>query len=251
MRSLVAFLIVLAPAVARAQQAAERPDLDPKSGSEATYLGTTHTATTSSTGAVATDTTHGTLAAAGGATSGAIAVASDNLARDQPDRVWAREPAHPPAGLGGDFVLGWAGQRGGKSGYVARFEYEVLPVFQDTGGVVGFHEGFEWWRSGADNWGFSMPVAMVFGARVEPVRATIGFGMDAILIDQVDDDTGFGMLAPFATARLGLDISGFEIAADARLGYRWQFGAPDHTRWQLGIAIGHTWSMSKVQRPIY
>jgi len=163
-----------------------------------------------------------------------------------------REP-HPPSGIGGDLVFGWGGQRGGPSGWVARFEYEVLPVFAPrgtVGAVFGFQPGFEYWRSGDDHWGFSLPVAITGGIRVFPIRAIIGIGADAFLVDQVADDTGVGFWAPFAMARLGADLLGFQLGADARIGYRWQFGAEDHSRWQLGIFIGKTWEPPR-NRPMY
>ena len=56
--------------------------------------------------------------------------------------------------------------------------------------------------------------------------------------------------APMATARLGLDVLGFQLGADARVVRRWQIGAPDHTQWQLGAFIGATWE-SKDRRPRY
>lgn len=149
---------------------------------------------------------------------------------------------HPPAGLGAGLTFGWAGQRNGPSGWSARLEYEVFPVLTPgkIGGLFGFQPAIEIWRSGPDNWGFSLPLAIVGGVRVFPFRATIGGGVDAFLIDQVNDDTGFGLYAPFAVAKLGFDIDGYQIGADARIGYHWQFGADDHTRWQLGFYIAKT-----------
>jgi len=159
---------------------------------------------------------------------------------------------HPPAGLGIDIAFGWAGQRNGPSGWSARLDYEVLPFFDpsERGGLFGFQPGFEVWRSGEDNWGFSLPVGVVGGVRIFPMRLTLGVGLDAIVIDQVDDDTGFGLYAPFALAKLGVDVFGAQVGADARIGYRWQFGAEDHTRWQLGIYVGYTMSPSKRSMPL-
>jgi hypothetical protein len=105
------------------------------------------------------------------------------------------------------------------------------------------------WRSGEDNWGGSVPLAIVGGVRTFPVRFTIGGGVDALLVDQVNDDTGFGLYAPFAMAKLGLDVKGLQMGWDARIGYRWQFGADDHARWQLGFYVGYTASMAPRARP--
>lgn len=149
---------------------------------------------------------------------------------------------HGPVGLGMDLAFGWAGQRNGPSGWSARLDYEVLPFFdpRKIGGLFGFQPGVEVWSSGDDNWGFSMPVAIVGGIRVFPLRFTLGGGLDAILVDQVDDDTGFGLYAPFALAKLGVDVFGVQVGVDARVGYRWQIGADDHTRWQLSFYAGYT-----------
>jgi hypothetical protein len=172
---------------------------------------------------------------------GIVLLVVAGTAHAEPER---RSAPHPPSGLGGDLVFGWAGQLDGPDGFVARYENELLPVLSPSrrvGGVFGFYIGGEYWRSQTDHAGFSLPVAIVGGIRVFPVRAVIGVGADAFLIDQVADDTGVGFWAPLAMARLGADVFGFQVGADARVGRRWQFGAPDHTRWQLGIFIGRTW----------
>jgi|MudIll2142460700_1097286.scaffolds.fasta_scaffold11039_3 hypothetical protein len=188
-----------------------------------------------------------------------LVLALCGAARAQPMAVGVEQPRqpqrhhrHPPAGLGIDLAFGWAGQRNGPSGWSARLDYEILPFFDpsERGGLFGVHPGIEVWRSGEDNWGFSLPVGVVGGVRIFPMRFTLGVGLDAILIDQVDDDTGFGLYAPFALAKLGADVFGAQVGADARIGYRWQFGADDHARWQLGIYVGYTMSAPKRAMPI-
>jgi len=141
-----------------------------------------------------------------------------------------------------NLAFGWAGQKDGKSGWSGRLEYELFPIFIDEnlGGFFGVMPGLEVWRSGEDNWGFSFPLGVVGGVRVFPFRWTGGVGLDAILIDQVDDDTGFGLYAPFAMTKLAFDVKGVQIGVDARVGYHWQFGADDHTRWQFGFYVGYT-----------
>jgi hypothetical protein len=162
------------------------------------------------------------------------------------------EPAHPPAGLGGALTVGRAGMAGTEAGWLVRLDYEVFPVLapRDTPGVLfGFHVGWEVWRASPD-WGLALPVAIVFGVRAQPVRATIGVGVDGLLVDVVDDDTGVGFYAPLACARVGADVFGLQLGADARIVRRWQIGAPDHTQWQLGAFLGATWE-SKDRRPRY
>lgn len=162
------------------------------------------------------------------------------------------EPAHPPAGLGGALTVGRAGMSGAETGWLVRLEYEVFPVLAPRvipGVIFGIHVGYEAWRAAPD-WGLSVPVAVVFGVRAQPVRATIGVGVEGLVVDVVDDDTGVGFYAPLACARVGADVLGLQLGADARIVRRWQIGAPDHTQWQLGAFIGGTWE-SKDRGPRY
>lgn len=149
---------------------------------------------------------------------------------------------HGPIGAGAELSLGWAGQKDGPSGWSARLDHELFPFFDPSkrGGLFGVIMGYEVWSSGEDNWGFSMPVAVVGGARVFPFRLVLGGGFDALLVDQVANDTGFGMFAPFAMSKLAIDVMGAQLGVDARVGYRWQIGAEDHTRWQLSLYVGYT-----------
>lgn len=157
-----------------------------------------------------------------------------------------REP-DGPAGAGLGLVFGWAGQKDGKSGWSARLDEEIY-FHYTRHKQFGVITGFEVWRSGTDNWGFSLPLAIAGGVRVEPLRLTVGAGVDMVLVDQVDDDTGFGMYAPFAMAKLGFDIRGIQMGWDARINYRWQLGADDHTRWQLGFYVAYSAETSKQNR---
>jgi len=144
---------------------------------------------------------------------------------------------HPPSGIGASFALGRAGDA-----WLARLDYDVLPVMAPTrtvGPVFGFMPGIEYWRGAGDS-GFAIPIAILMGIRAFPGRATIGLGFDAIVIDSVNDDVGFGLWAPFVSANLGLDIDGFRLGVDARIVRRWQFGADDFTQWQLAIFAGRT-----------
>jgi hypothetical protein len=183
-----------------------------------------------------------------------IALASVAEAQPRSVNVMATEELHQsddvPAGIGGGLVFGWGGQKDGPRGWVARFDYELFPFYDAgaAGGFFGFQPGIEAWSSGADNWGFSMPFLFVVGVRAFPFRASIGAGCDLMLVDQVNDDTGFGLYAPLAAAKLGVDVFGFQVGADARLGYRWQFGADDHTRWQLGIFAAKTFTPPPFKR---
>lgn|GEM_PF-3909872 len=155
--------------------------------------------------------------------------------------VEPRRP-HPPAGLGGGAVFGWADE-----GWVARLEYELLPVMaphMTFGPVVGFLAGFEYWGDGDDK-GFSMPVVWAGGVKVKAMRAILGVGIHAITIDKVDDDWGGGAWGPIAMASVGLDIWGVRVGIDARATRHLNLGAPDWNQLQLGISVGYTWSTVK------
>jgi hypothetical protein len=152
--------------------------------------------------------------------------------------------AEPPRALepvpefGAFGAFGYGGQKDGARGWAARIEYEYLFARQRPGLMVGYGGGLEVWRSGADNWGFSLPLAIQLGAHAGPADLTVGGGFDYFLVDQVDDDTGFGLFAPFAMARFGLEVAGVRVGVDTRYGYHWQFGAESHARWSLTFFVG-------------
>lgn len=168
-------------------------------------------------------------------------------AHAQPQAVGSSPPGlphrHPPSALGGTLLVGAAGQVDGPDGYVVRLDQELFPVFPsrgDAGAFFGFLLGLEHWRSGDAHWGVSIPFAFVFGVSAPLVRASLGYGFDTLLIDEVAGDIGVGAMAPLGLARLGVDVRGVQLGVDARIGYRLQLGADDHTRWQLGVFAGYT-----------
>jgi hypothetical protein len=235
----LAILVLLSSSTTYAQQVAGDPDAQPQSA--AVYLGSS----SGRTGAVATDEPVGTTRAI------ARGVATIEPVREQVAVRRERKDNHDMPGQGPLFTYGRAGQRGGPSGYLLRYDFEMMPVYpghDEDGGVVAYYVGYEWSRLGPDNWSFAMPLTWAFGMRTQPVRATVGFGLDLVVIDQVNDDTGVGFFAPFANARLGVDVKGFQLGVDARYGYHWQIGADDHARWQLGAFVGKTF---EGKRPVY
>jgi hypothetical protein len=173
----------------------------------------------------------------------------------QPGATDASRPdPHPPAGLGGSLTIGRAGMPGTPTGWLVRLEYEAFPVLAPrgiAGPILGFYAGWELWRATAGrDQGLAMPVAVVLGVRAQPVRATLCLGIHAFTVDEVNEDTGVGLYTPFACARVGGDVFGIQLGADARIGRRWLIGAPDHTQWQLGVFAGGTWE-SKHRGPRY
>jgi hypothetical protein len=150
-------------------------------------------------------------------------------------------PVH--SGLGGRLVLGQGFADGVGDAWLGRLEFEAFPVLSDrhhAGLMAGFTAGYEYWRSGPGTWGTGIPFQQEFGVRVFPFRATLGYGFYGFLVDRVKGDTGFGMVAPLASARAGFDVWGYTVMADARVTRRWQFGADDFTQWTFTVSVGFT-----------
>ncbi len=148
---------------------------------------------------------------------------------------------HPPSGIGASAVLGWA-----SDGWMARLEYELLPVMWPhgtVGPIVGLVGGLEYWRD-EDDQGFSLPLVLTTGIRAYAMRAMLGIGVHALTIDNVAGDTGVGVFGPIAMATVGLDVWGVRVGVDVRATRRWQFGADDFTQLQLGISVGYTYGRS-------
>lgn len=199
-------------------------------------------------------TAEGSAASSGSATHNAGSAGEQKVASDPPTlgsdvlRSPRREspPPFPNAGIGARIGYGWAYADGVPDSFLLRLDYEAffyIAPRHTVGGLVGFIYGFDWWHAKdkvPDNWGFANPVAVVGGMRVVIARAYVGVGVNAITIDQIDDDTGFGFCSPMALANIGLDIYGFTAMFDTRVARRWQIGSPDITQWVFSIMIGAT-----------
>lgn len=146
---------------------------------------------------------------------------------------------HPPGGIGGTAAFGYA-----DDGWVARLEYELLPVMaanNTSGAVMGFVAGFEGWRDG-DDMGLAMPIVWAGGVKLFPVRLMLGAGLEMLTTDRVDGDWGAGSVGPLAMANLSFDVFGVRVGLDARATRHLNFGAPDFNQLQLAISVGYTWS---------
>ena len=153
-------------------------------------------------------------------------------------------PPHEPApvGIGARLGYGWAYADGVPDAHLFRLDYETFVFItprHTVGGMFGFLTGFDYWKGGEkDNWGFGLPAAFIIGMRAVAVRGYVGAGVNGFTIDQWNDDTGFGWMAPMAVANVGLDLFGFTASFDTRVSRRWQFGSPDHTQWMFSVMIG-------------
>ncbi|MEO8845858.1 MAG: hypothetical protein ABI704_30070 [Kofleriaceae bacterium] len=156
----------------------------------------------------------------------------------------ARADEPPHVGLGVKLAVGEAVANGLDNAWVARLEYDLLPVLAPPDGrpgpLTGFTMGAEYWRAGHGTWGIALPVQLVLGVRAAHVRVTGGLGADVLLVDQVHGDTGVGFYAPLACLSAGLDIHSVTVLADVRVTRRWQIGADDFTQWMFTLSVGYT-----------
>lgn len=69
------------------------------------------------------------------------------------------------------------------------------------------------------------------------------------IIDEVDDDAGFGVYVPYASFTLGVEAAGVRVLAEGRAQFRWQWGADDRGQLQFGISVAHVWESRLKSRP--
>lgn len=137
--------------------------------------------------------------------------------------------------------LGAGVDTGDEAGYTVRFE-NVQATERPSGFVVGAASGYEYWSAGASS-GFHIPIGGFVGTHVGGVTSTFGAGVGLLAIEEVRDDTGFGVV-PYASATLGFDLSRRRsVTIDARASRHVLLGAPDIWRWNIavmwGTSVGH------------
>jgi hypothetical protein len=169
------------------------------------------------------------------------------VAADPPDPETTSRADRPPrqhVGLGVKFAAGEAVADAIATAWVARLEYDLLPILAPPdgrpGGLSGFTLGADYWRAGHGTWGIGLPVQLVLGVRAAHLRVTGGIGADMLLIDQVHGDTGVGFYAPLASLSAGIDTHSITVLADVRVTRRWQIGADDFTQWMFTLSLGFT-----------
>lgn len=173
----------------------------------------------------------------------------ENDPREESPFVWAAENWDDEDGAGPRFSFGRVFSDGLKDGYFGRFEsewftHEGIGIF---GALVGL-EGF----GGPDGGGGAVPASIFVGIRAPLIRherspcffMSAGLGADLLLIDYIAEDFGLGIAAPFAAGTAGIELfPGARFLLDARVQYRWQWGAVDRGYARLGftLAINSDW----------
>lgn len=171
------------------------------------------------------------------------AAAAQEVAVDPPPapmKVAAAPRPRTHAGIGAGLAFGPARLGGGDNGWVARLDFELLPVLGrpgKVGPIVGLQPALQAWGSD-DGGGFGLPYAVVAGVRAPGLRVTGLLGIEVFFVDKIHDDYGFGLYAPFAGARAVFEHHREYLGFDVRVTRRWQFGADDYTQWQASIVIG-------------
>jgi hypothetical protein len=131
---------------------------------------------------------------------------------------------------------GSAFTRGAAPGAFGRLELEISTGQAEVRPLVlGVLAGAMGWGA-PDGGGGGIPTSFYLGVH-GPVFATLGLGWDWLLYDHVLGTGGFGILAPFATANVGLDFDSVRIVLDARVQYRWQWGAEDRAQLTTGLSL--------------
>ncbi len=148
----------------------------------------------------------------------------------------------------------WRGGVAGGIAFGAMFVHDVDPGFYgriEVGGydiqtrrrgfIAGMLMGLEGWGAPAAgdhlDGGGSLPVIIYGGLQQDAFFTVLGAGFEALLLDRIDETTGFGLFAPEGAANVGVDLEGVRFLVDGRASYRWQFGAPDRSAFRLGLAI--------------
>lgn len=127
-------------------------------------------------------------------------------------------------------------------GWYGRLEMEAYSAgsYRAAGPVGGALIGGEFWSApGATGGG--LPMGFYFGVRSPAVISTLGGGFQMFIVDEVDDDGGFGIYAPYAAFTLGVEAGGVRVLAEGRAQFRWQWGAEDRGQLQLGLSVAHVW----------
>jgi hypothetical protein len=150
----------------------------------------------------------------------------------------ARAKRLPSAGAGLAGTFGRVFTEHTNEGWFGRLELEAFTAgaFESHGPLGGALIGGELWLA-HDAGGGGLPMSFFFGYRSPGFFISFGAGFDLFEVDEVQGDTGFGIYAPFGTARIGLELGGVRLLADGRAIYRWQWGADDRAQIQVGVTM--------------
>ena len=160
-------------------------------------------------------------------------------ADDVPPRQWREGPP-----LTTSLAIGGGGCD--PSAYVADVRAMVgLASPAETGVMLGLTAGLEYWR-GRGGGGGGIPVALVFGGQLRPLIASLGVGANLVIVDRIAGVTGTGVLAPYASASIGLHVAEVTVALDGAVTRRWHVDADDLTQWTLVVMVG--WMREALRR---
>lgn len=128
-------------------------------------------------------------------------------------------------------------------GGYGRFTVDLVSTGErETGFAYGFWYGFEGWGAPKIG-GVTVPLVAQIGVKTTHFVALVGGGLNVLTLDKLSDGKGGGtygggIFTPRASARIGLHFEPLYVVATADVHQRWQWGLPDATVFQAGLAIG-------------
>lgn len=168
-----------------------------------------------------------------------LVIATDGEPPPSRPPSWPRpEPRRWHDGVALGVGFGAAHVEGVEQGYWARIDAGAYDIQHRRRGFIGgMLTGLEGWRASGEAWGASLPLILFLGIQSDAFFTTLGGGFDLLLVDRVEQATGYGFFTPEADLKLGFDLEGVRFLANARAGYHWQLRAEDRGSLRLGGEI--------------
>lgn len=162
---------------------------------------------------------------------------------DESPVAWAQEHFDEEDGAGPRLSYGRVYSKDLPDGHFGRFETEQFT--RDGVFIFGALLGLEGFGNAKGGGGGATASAYV-GVRAPMVKhkrspcffITLGLGADVLVIDYMAGDFGLGIFPPFASGTAGIELfPGARFLFDARVQYRWQWGAEDRGYARLGFTL--------------
>lgn len=164
-----------------------------------------------------------------------LVMATDGEQPAPPPRWTPPEPRRWHDGVALGVGFGPAFVEGVEQGYWARVDAGAYDIQHRRRGFIGgMLTGLEGWRANGEAWGASLPLILFIGIQSDAFFTTLGGGFDLLLVDRVEQATGYGFFTPEADLKLGFDLEGVRFLANARAGYHWQLRADDRGSLRFG-----------------